>query len=136
LITFKFQLKLAAKLKLPVVRHSCGEHSFIPILNTLKQHLKEKHHIHWHCNNSLTNLDFISNCLNQSNNSYIVLNGSGILQQDMELQKSFHKWLSNPPNIINKIILETDFSLFKTIYISTAAIQRYKWHYLHSAIYC
>ncbi|CAF2024564.1 unnamed protein product [Rotaria magnacalcarata] len=64
LLIFKNQLKLAAEMKLPIVLHGRGVNSFEPMLRELKLHLNDTHTIHWHCINSKTNLNVISNFFN------------------------------------------------------------------------
>ncbi|CAF1504844.1 unnamed protein product [Rotaria sordida] len=106
---FEFQVKLAAELQIPIVLHGRRENSFSTMLNALKQYLKPNHNIHWHCVNPKSDLNVINNFLYYFVNSFIGLNGSIILQDDEELQKLFNKWLFGQPNIIDHIIIKTDF---------------------------
>ncbi|CAF1467480.1 unnamed protein product [Adineta steineri] len=110
---FNMQLAHAAELQIPVVLHGRGENSFLKIFNELKEHLKPNHNIHWHCVNPHSDLHIITNFLNYFENGYIGLNGSIILKHDKDLQKLFNKWLIDQPNIIDRIILETDYPFLR-----------------------
>lgn len=110
---FQFQLKLAAKLQLPLVIHGRGIHSFRKILNELMIHLNPLHKIHWHCVNASSDLNVISDFIHYFNHSYIGLNGSIFSQNDVESQKTFNKWLIAQDNILSKIIIETDYPFLR-----------------------
>ncbi|CAF1561363.1 unnamed protein product, partial [Rotaria sordida] len=110
---FKFQLKLAAELQLPVVLHGRGTNSFEAMLHELKLHLNDMHRIHWHCVNPRSDLNVISNFLNHFQNSFIGLNGSIIIEHDLESQKLFNNWLLAQQNVLDQIIIETDFSFLR-----------------------
>ncbi|CAF1676331.1 unnamed protein product [Adineta ricciae] len=113
LFTFRSQLQIAATLNIQVVLHGRGENSFQIILNELKKFLNHNHNIQWHCINTNSDLNIISDFLNYFNNSFIGLNGSVIAQDDPESQKQFNSWLINQTNIIDRIILETDFPFLR-----------------------
>ncbi|CAF1541994.1 unnamed protein product [Adineta ricciae] len=113
LTAFTMQLKLASQLNLPVVLHGRGTESFLLMFNELKLHLNSDHRLHWHCINAKTDLHVITSFLNYFKNSYIGLNCSTFADGDIELQTSFNKWLVNIDNIIDRIVLETDFPFLK-----------------------
>ena len=106
---FQCQLKLAAQLNLPVVLHARGNNLFQMMLRELKLHLHDDHHIHWHCINCKSDLDVISDFLNYFKNGVIGLNGSITMPNDNDYQKSFHKWLLTRHDIVDRIVIETDF---------------------------
>ena len=85
------------------------------MMNELKQYLNKEYNIHRHWKNALTDQDIISDYLSYFIISYIALNLWSIVGQEIELQKSFNKWLNNTSDIPNKIILETDFSFLKSV---------------------
>jgi TatD DNase family protein len=113
LYIFKSQLKLASELKLPLVLHARGFPSFEIIFRELQFHLNNDHNIHWHCINPRSNLNVISNFLHHFNNSFIGLNGSMITSTDNDNQKHFNNWLVTQDNVIDRIILETDYPFLR-----------------------
>ncbi|CAF4275831.1 unnamed protein product, partial [Rotaria sordida] len=102
-----------AELQLPVVLHGRGTNSFEAMLHELKLHLNDMHRIHWHCVNPRSDLNVISNFLNHFQNSFIGLNGSIIIEHDLESQKLFNNWLLAQQNVLDQIIIETDFSFLR-----------------------
>ncbi|CAF3376199.1 unnamed protein product [Rotaria sp. Silwood2] len=112
--TFQEQLKLASKLSLPLVLHCRGKDLFSPMLKAVKQYLHPTHSIHWHCIHATTNLTVIFEYLNYYYKSYVALNGLSIYNDDIELQKTFIRWLNTQHNITERIILESDFPFAKS----------------------
>lgn len=113
LFVFRFQLKLATELKVPLVLHGRGISSFDLMLNELKLYLNRDHKIHWHCVNPKSDLNVISNLLNYFPNSFVGFNCSIIPEGDLELENSFHKWILGQENILGRTIIETDYPYLK-----------------------
>jgi Tat protein secretion system quality control protein TatD with DNase activity len=116
---FKRQLKLAAELKISVVLHGRGINSFETMLCELKLHLNDTHKIHWHCINSKSHLNIISNFLNYLKNSFIGLNESMTKPNDNDSQKIFNNWLLTQQDILDRIIIETDFPFLRPSTLET-----------------
>lgn len=113
LSVFQSQLKLAAELNLPIVLHGRGINAFETMFHELKIYLNDTHNIHWHCINAKTNLNIISNFLHYFKNGFIGLNGSMTTSNDEDSQKIFNKWLFTQPDVLNRIIIETDFPFLR-----------------------
>ncbi|CAM4948748.1 unnamed protein product [Rotaria socialis] len=113
LYLFKAQLNIAAESNLPVVLHARGNNAFETMLNDLKIHLHPTHQVHWHCINSKTNLNVVSDFLNYFQYGFIGFDGSMLTSNDNDCQKMFHNWIFTQANIIDRIIIETDFPFLR-----------------------
>ncbi|UJR34780.1 hypothetical protein I4U23_027559 [Adineta vaga] len=89
---FEYKQGRSPQLKISVVLHDGRKNSF-----------------------QIINLNVISNFLNYFNNSFIGLNGSITTQDDLESQKLFSTRLIGETNIVDQIIIETDFPFLRPL---------------------
>lgn len=113
LFIFKSQINLARQFQIPLVVHGRGLHSYASMLNEMQLNLDQCHRIHWHCVNPKTDLNIISKFINYFHNSFIEFNGSVIASNNDQSQTEFNNWLIKQQNVLDRIILETDFPFLR-----------------------
>ncbi|CAF3000095.1 unnamed protein product [Rotaria sp. Silwood2] len=107
-LIFAQQVRIAKDYQLPLILHCRGKEYFRPMLDCLLSILPSSHYIQWHCVKADSDLEVIDYYLKKFPNSFISLNRSSTLVQDIDLDKRFKKWLRNYPLLFNRLVLETD----------------------------